>query len=258
MDNPVLVRLDVIAPTPLMHFKAAEKYSQLRNEVKLSAGFDFLGRCGDIYRQPNFVSSKDGVATRSWHKTGRAFDYDQSSPALVLVSEIIGGKQYFRTYLKCEKQDGTLGRRFAVKDVRGFAVNAYLFDFTEAAERIGFKRIPAWNGWQSHYIRREFWHYQFDEGLTWDAAMAQLRGGASAAPANPVSVNKVWGLNDRGDEVTRIQRKLADLGFLPPHEVDGVFGAKTRNAVAAFQSKNGLDSDGLVGPNTKVKLLEEK
>lgn len=257
MNNSVLVKLDVTAPTPLMHFKAAEKFSQLRNEVKIGAGFDFLGKCGDIYRQPNFVSNKDGVATRSWHKTGRAVDYDQSSPALVLVSEIIGGKQYFRTYLKCSKQDGTLGKKLVVKDMRGFTVNAYLFDFTAAAEAIGFKRIPAWNGWQTHYNRREFWHYQFDEGLTWDAAMAQLKSGA-ATPANPVSANKVWGLNDRGDDVRRIQSRLSELGFLPKEEVDGVFGAKTFNAVKQFQVKNGLDPDGLVGPNTKVKLMEEK
>jgi hypothetical protein len=29
-------------------------------------------------------------------------------------------------------------------------------------------------GWQQHYNRREFWHYQFDEGLTWQAAMGQI------------------------------------------------------------------------------------
>ena len=43
-----------------------------------------------------------------------------------------------------------------------------------AAESNGFHRIPAWTGWQKHYNRREFWHYQFDEGLTWEAAMKQL------------------------------------------------------------------------------------
>jgi len=30
-----------------------------------------------------------------------------------------------------------------------------------------------WTGWQ-HYNRRQFWHYQFDEGLTWQAAMEQI------------------------------------------------------------------------------------
>lgn len=92
-------------------------------------------------------------------------------------------------------------------------------------------------------------HYQFDEGLTWDAAMLQFRG--KARPAD----DEVIGLNDRGESVRVVQAKLADLGFLPKAEIDGVFGAKSKAAVAAFQKKNGLAADGLVGPATKAKLF---
>jgi hypothetical protein len=56
------------------------------------------------------------VATSSWHKTGRAFDYDQTSPHLVLVSEPSQGKQYFRTYLVCKDQTGKQGVK---KTLRG-------------------------------------------------------------------------------------------------------------------------------------------
>lgn len=247
--SEVLVRLNVTAPTPKMHFRAAERYNQLRNTVAAGAGFDFLARCGDMLRAANFVSSKDGVANRSWHKTGRAFDYDQESNALVIVAETIGGKQFFRTYLKCARQDGTLGKKLSVRDMRGFTVNAYLFDFTAAAEAIGFDRIPAWNGWKSNYNRREFWHYQFDEGKSWDEAMLELKG--KARPA----ADKVIGLNDRGDNVRLVQTRLAEKGFLAEKECDGVYGAKTKAAVAKFQTKNGLDPDGLVGPQTKQKLF---
>lgn len=38
-------------------------------------------------------------------------------------------------------------------------------------------------------------------------------------------------------------------------EIDGVFGAQTRNAVVAFQKENGLAPDGVVGPNTWRTLL---
>lgn len=249
MSKENLVKLNVTAPMPFMHRDAAEVFSRLRNAVAAGAGFDFLGRCGDIYRSPDFVSSKDGVANRSWHKTGRAFDYDQDSNKLVLVSEIIGGKQFFRTYLRCSQQDGSLGKILSVKDMRGYNVNAYLFDFTAVAESVGFRRIPAWNGWKTHYNRREFWHYQFDEGLSWDAAMLQLKG-----KSRP-SAEQVVGLNDRGEDVRLIQAKLSELGFLPAKEVDGVFGAKSQAAVAKFQSKNGLDADGIVGPATREKLF---
>ncbi len=261
-ENSILVKLQgVTAPTPVMHYAAAEKFRQLRNTVAVRSGGDFLARCGDILRPANFTSTKDGVANRSWHKTGRAFDYDQESKALVIVSEAIGGKQFFRTYLKCAAQDGSLGKKIAVKDMRGYTVNAFLFDFTAAAEAIGFKRIPAWSGWQKNYNRREFWHYQFDEGLTWDAAMLQLK--ANNHPESPGLTpplkggesRKILGLNDRGDDVRAVQAELAKKGFLPKKEVDGIFGAKTRAAVAKFQSKNGLSADGLVGPMTRAKLF---
>jgi peptidoglycan hydrolase-like protein with peptidoglycan-binding domain len=40
--------------------------------------------------------------------------------------------------------------------------------------------------------------------------------------------------------------------------VDGVFGPKTHARVVEFQRANGLKPDGLVGPNTLGKLLEEE
>lgn len=234
---------------PYMRPDAAEVFNNLRNTVAAECGFDFLGKCGDIFRSPNFVSNKDGVANRSWHKCGVAFDYDQDCPHLVIVSEVIGGKQFFRTYLKCVPQDGSLGKKLSVKDMRGYTVNTYLFDFTAAAEAVGFERIPAWNGWQKNYNRREFWHYQYDQNLSWDAAMLQLKG-----KSRPSS-DTVIGLNDRGENVRVIQAKLAELGFLPKKEIDGVFGAKSKAAVAKFQSKNGLDADGIVGPKTRELLF---
>lgn len=251
MSN-ILVKLDdVKAPMPMMHFRAAEKYQLLRNDVKNGAGFDFLGTCGDIFRPANFMSSKDGVANRSYHKTGRAFDYDQNSPALVIVREDKNGKTFFRTYLKCSKQDGSLGKKLQVRDYRGHIVDAYLFDFTAAAEALGWKRIPAWNRWQQNYNRREFWHYQFDEGITWDAAMLQLKGKSRSTD------EKVLGLNDRGEDVRSIQARLAELKILPAKEVDGVFGAKTKAAVETFQKQNNLDVDGVVGAQTRARLFSK-
>jgi len=170
-----LVKIQADAPQPYMHPKAAAAFDRLRAAVRQGSGTDFLARCGDVHRPANFHSTKDGVADRSWHKTGRAFDYDQTSTRLVIVLEPKSGKQFFRTYLYCKKQDGSMGVKKTVRDYRGGSASGYLFDFTAAAEAVGFKRIPAWTGWQRHYNRREFWHYQFDEGLSWDAAMAEIR-----------------------------------------------------------------------------------
>jgi N-acetylmuramoyl-L-alanine amidase len=57
----------------------------------------------------------------------------------------------------------------------------------------------------------------------------------------------------RGDDVAELQERLAALGF-DPGRVDGIYGAATRTAVAAFQRDAGLGADGVVGPSTLVEL----
>lgn len=48
---------------------------------------------------------------------------------------------------------------------------------------------------------------------------------------------------DSGSDVRKIQQRLYNLGYLSGG-VDGVYGAKTQAAVAAFQSKNGIHGSG--------------
>lgn len=247
----VLVKITAAVPSAQMHKKAAAAFERLRKEVHAGSGVDFLARCGDVFRAANFKSTKDGVADRSWHKTGRAFDYDQESKALLIQSDIIAGKQYFRTYLICADQTGKQGSKLTVKDIRGYSKTCFVFDFTEAAAKLGFTRIAAWSGWQNNYNRREFWHYEFTEGLTWEAAMAQING---SAPASVNQAKKVLGLNDRGDEVREVQTKLHCKGFLVFKEIDGIFGNKTRDAVIRFQRSVNIAADGLVGNDTRKHL----
>lgn len=58
----------------------------------------------------------------------------------------------------------------------------------------------------------------------------------------------------RGSDVTRLQQTLASRGF-NPGGADGIFGARTRAAVAAYQRSRGLSADGVVGPNTSRSLF---
>jgi len=58
----------------------------------------------------------------------------------------------------------------------------------------------------------------------------------------------------RGSDVTRLQKKLLAAGF-KPGPADGVFGAKTKAAVEAFQRSKGLSHDGIVGANPSKKLF---
>ena len=63
----------------------------------------------------------------------------------------------------------------------------------------------------------------------------------------------VYRQGSAGEEVRLIQDKLKRWGYYDG-EVDGVFGSKTRDAVAYFQWRNGLTSDGVVGANTLQAL----
>lgn len=59
-------------------------------------------------------------------------------------------------------------------------------------------------------------------------------------------------LGDSGKGVEQIQTALTAHGFKVV--VDGKFGPATDQAVRAFQKKNGLKQDGIVGPITWAKL----
>ena len=152
--------LDVDAPLPFLRKDAAESFNELRAAVIKGAGFDFLARCGDMFRMYNAKALNLGTAFNSRHKLGEAFDYNQEDPRVLLVREYGLKGLKWRTYLLCEKQDGSLcAKRELHTDNAGF-VSAHVFDFTAAAEQFGWERIHAQAGWTTEPTKKEFWHYQ--------------------------------------------------------------------------------------------------
>lgn len=246
-------RIPTAAPMPyLRKGKPAEAFKKLKQMCIEGAGFDFLAICGDVMRERGFSSSKPGVAQKSRHKCGQAFDYNQADKHLIIVSEPKGGQQFFRTWLKCEKQDGSLGKKVIVKDIRGFSFNGYAWDFTEAAESVGLERIPAWSGWQSSYTKKEFWHYQLTEGTTYEEAIAYLY---SSPSASPTPTTNILARGSKGAEVKEYQQKLLKLGYLVNvKDVDSDFGPRTELAVKAFQKAHGLTANGKIDPFTRNKI----
>lgn len=57
----------------------------------------------------------------------------------------------------------------------------------------------------------------------------------------------------KGGEVKEVQRRLKMWGYYNG-SLDGIFGSGTRSAVIAFQKKNGLTADGVVGKATYKAL----
>lgn len=104
---------------------------------------------------------------------------------------------------------------------------------------IGF--INSWgddcgdHGWQ--YISEDYLKYPF----VWSCWTMVYN-------YNKFVFTKFLKYGSRGDEVKQLQIKLGGL------TVDGIFGNKTRLAVIAFQIKNLLVPDGLVGPKTRAAL----
>jgi hypothetical protein len=159
-DRP-FCHVGVDAPSPYLRCgNPAEDFEMLRQAVIVLAGFDFLAKCGDMMRPRNSKSSKIGVSFRSKHKNGEAFDYNQEDVRVLIVREYKSGSIYWRTYLLCDKQDGSLGKKTNLQtDNVGF-VSAYVLDFTAAAESLGWERIPAQPGWMYEPANKEYWHYQ--------------------------------------------------------------------------------------------------
>lgn len=242
--------------------KPADMFEILRSKIIKEAGFDFLSVFGDMMRPKNFHTNVAGVSNKSRHMCGDAFDFNQGNSHLVVIQEPRGNSMYFRTYLRCVKQDGTQGERLSLPVPT--STPKYYVDFTMVAEALGWHRIRAQSGWENTWKKREFWHYQLTEGYSFEEAMDLLYGNQSSVPVQP-EYPKV-GLGDRDDEtvfhvrrdVRQVQAQLYLLNYLQQlKEVDGTFGQKSEEAVRAFQQEEGLLVTGIADTTTRRDLLQQ-
>lgn len=82
---------------------------------------------------------------------------------------------------------------------------------------------------------------------------------AKTAPNPDASPSQILQKGDRGQNVKKMQEKLAAVFFYPDknapgHGIDGIYGPKTENAVKRFQSVHNLAIDGIFGPKTAAAL----
>jgi hypothetical protein len=246
----------------------ADMFLALRRKVIREAGFDFLSVFGDMMRARNFRTTKPGAANRSRHKCGDAFDYNQGEKARALVKEPRNGRMYWRTYLKCSKQDGSQGEpltisKEAIVPTPPGSKPQFFYDFTSAAEALGWQRIRAQTGFEKVSTKKEFWHYQNTEGYTFDEAIELLYGDPAKVKVRPAFPSLQRGDNDDDTEVNvrrdirQLQAQLYLLKFLKPlREVDGGFGQNTEAAVKAFQKEVGLPVTGIADEETRRQLLQ--
>lgn len=114
---------------------------------------------------------------------------------------------------------------------------------------------------QSTYLRRGDILVTSTSGHTVMVLSDGSKAEKNVPPAQTTSgTAKTYALGDRllkkgcdGSDVKQLQEKLNAAGY-DCGKADGDFGKKTEAAVKAFQSNNGLDVDGVVGPKTLAAL----
>lgn len=94
-----------------------------------------------------------------------------------------------------------------------------------------------------------------DEGEGGDQGEGADEGGGGEGPGDDRPGRNLR-RGDGGDDVRKLQDRLREMGF-DPGPSDGQFGENTENALKEFQEANGLEPDGVAGPDTYDKLFGE-
>lgn len=85
------------------------------------------------------------------------------------------------------------------------------------------------------------------------AGMATVNFAYAPQSFEVVSAETVVKQGSRGTVVKNIQQRLKNWGYYTG-SVDGIFGSGTKKAVIAFQKRNKLTADGIVGTKTAAAL----
>lgn len=194
---PLITLPGVINEAPYLSDQVDGSFIALKNAISQAAGWDFLGRLNQVWWELD-RPSEPGQDYRNWHKAGRAFDvvqaYNQGeNPQIELVPEQVGPDLYWRLYVRCAVQDGSLGEPlhdlpwdFEARtggDVEAYEAggqfkndtpSGYYVDFTQLAQVFGWYRIPASQSWRSNWPGVLYWQYEKRDDLDWWAAMLEL------------------------------------------------------------------------------------
>jgi TolB protein len=182
---------------PALSEKVDESFVALRNYMNRNAGWDILGRLGQVWWKLD-RPVEPGQPFENWHKAGRAFDlvqeYNQGEPAQIeIIKEQLGAQIYWHVYVRCAVQDGTMGEplksipwdlmsRFrgdvsayeAGGKLKSTIPSGYYIDFTQVASIFGWRRVPSDDTWRYNWPGIAYWQYEKHGDMEWWTAMQDI------------------------------------------------------------------------------------
>jgi len=184
---------NVQAPYPQLHDLVDESFMALRQRLLEETGWDALASLENAF-VPITTSLEPGFE-EDWLYTGRAFAINSlmaNAGWMVAVREDIGAQTYWRLYIRCMAQDGSLGEPIhdapwdlsARYDLDPLTYEqggryasvppGYWVDVTALAQAYGWERLPSLPNWRTYYAGTRFTEFALTNGLDWYSAMLEL------------------------------------------------------------------------------------
>lgn len=181
------------APFPQLHDLVDESFNALRARVLFETGWDALANLENAFI-PLTTSLEPGLE-EDWLYTGRAFALNtlmSNTGWMVTVREDIGAHTYWRLYIRCTTQDGSLGEpihsspwnlnaRYELDPLtyeQGGTYapipSGYWVDLTALAAAYGWERLPSLPNWRNYYAGTRFTEFALTGGMDWYSAMLEL------------------------------------------------------------------------------------
>jgi len=194
-ESKDLIQLrNLTAPNPRFNQDAVSSFSSLRQAVRDTAGWDFLGTLENAYVSI-YEPLTPGVRLE-WLFTGRGITIDdipRMANWLILVKEEYRDQTYWRVYIRANNQQGSHGKplhdfywsfdaRYSGSNTQyenggarsQYIQDGYWIDFTELADAYGWKRFPAEPFWQYSESASRYQYFAFTQEMNLQTALLQL------------------------------------------------------------------------------------
>jgi TolB protein len=165
----------------------------LKSDTSSRVGWDFLNTLDNAFL-PLTIPPDPGNAD-AWFFTGRAIALNSQALTagwMALVREDFSGQVYWHIFIKCYKQDGSMGAplqqlvwdlsarssgsKQAYEDGGKYASppSGFWEDFTDLAQNEGWERLPALSNWRSYYPAIRYNQFTMTGGLDISTSLSQM------------------------------------------------------------------------------------